>query len=37
MDSGGVRPPIWKPVLLFAGDVLVVLLLMAVAMAGWLL
>ena len=37
MDSGGVRPPIWKPVLLFAGDVLVLLLLMAVAMAGWLL
>ena len=37
MENGAVRPPVWKTVLAFAGDVLVVLLLMGAAMVVWLL
>jgi membrane protease YdiL (CAAX protease family) len=37
MENGAVRPPVWKTVLAFAGDVLVVLLLTGAAMVVWLL
>ena len=37
MESGAVRSPVWKTVLAFAGDVLVVLLLMAAALVVWML